>query len=136
MAAYSIYSACFEKENYFEEFYLCKILEINAKTWKDLVKEMNTRLKGKMDFIPIVKAMHLIIRVCGRRRIPRAERRAMIEMCENIQNVLESDSRINTVAAMAFWKVCEYSPLYAGKVTLTDFCKNHDRLEEEKAKVP
>ena len=60
----------------------------------------------------------------------------MIEMCDNIQAAVDSDIRINTIAALAFWKVCQYSALYKDKFTLSDFCKNHEKLEEEGAKVP
>jgi hypothetical protein len=137
MAAYAIYSACFEKENYFEDFYLCKILSIKAKVWKDLVKLMNVRLRNRIDFVPMVKPMHLIIRVCGRRRIRRNEERAMIEMCENIQSVVVNDIRINTIAALAFWKVCEYSVLYSSKYSnLSDFCRSHEKMEDDGAKIP
>ena len=131
MAAYSIYSACFQKENYFEEFYLSKILGMSIKTWKDLVKEMNAVLKGRIDFVPIVKPKHLIIRVCARRRIRKAEELAMVEMCDNIATNSAPDIRINTIAALAFWKVCEYSEMYAGKVQLQDFCKSHEKMQEE-----
>lgn len=106
MAAYSIYSACFEKEDFFEEFYLSKILGVTPKVWKDLVKEMNLRLKNRIDFVPIVRPKHLIIRVCARRKINRAEMNAMVEMCDNIQKVATTDIRINTIAALAFWKIC------------------------------
>ena len=57
-------------------------------------------------------------------------------MCDNIQAAVHSDIRINTVAALAFWKVCEYSSAYKDKFVLNDFCKNHEKLEEEGAKVP
>lgn len=56
--------------------------------------------------------------------------RAMIEMCDNIQNVAQTDIRINTIAALAFWKICEHSTTYAGKYFLTDFCKSHEKMEE------
>ncbi len=45
---------------------------MSIKVWKDLVKEMNVVLKGRIDFVPIVKPKHLIIRVCARRRIRKA----------------------------------------------------------------
>jgi hypothetical protein len=39
--------------------------------------------------------------------------------------------RINTIAAIAFWKVIEFSQKYRDKWTLIDICKNHDKMEEE-----
>ena len=39
---------------------------------------MNSMLKSRIDFVPIVKPMHLIVRVCGRRKVKREERRAMV----------------------------------------------------------
>jgi hypothetical protein len=81
--------------------------------------------------------MHLIIRVCARRKILKPEERAMIEMCDTIQSLVQSDIRINTIAGMAFWKICEYSTTYAGKYALADFCKSHEKMEEEEgAKIP
>ena len=81
-------------------------MDISAQYWKNIVKDMNSLLKSRIDFVPIVKPMHLITRVCGRRKINRIEKMAMIEMCDNIQAAVDCDIRINTVAALAFWKVC------------------------------
>ena len=92
---------------------------------------MNSVLKGKIDFVPIVKPKHLIMRVCARRKIRKLEELAMVEMCENISNNATPDTRINTIAALAFWKVCEYSDRYQGKFTLLDFCKIHEKMQEE-----
>jgi len=51
---------------------------MTIKGWKDLVKEMNAVLKGRIDFVPIVKPKHLIMRVCARRKIRKFEELAMI----------------------------------------------------------
>lgn len=45
------------------------------------------------------------------------------------------DVRINTIAAIAFWKVCEYSALYRSSFSLMDICKNHDKMQEDNAKT-
>ncbi len=108
---------------------------MSARTWKDLVKEMNVLLKNRIDFVPIVKPKHLAIRVCARRKIARSETRAMIETCDTIQRLAESDIRINTIAALAFWKVTEYSANYTGKFTLNDFCKSHEKMQQEDPKI-
>jgi hypothetical protein len=131
MAGYSIYSACFEKENYFEEFNISKVLGLSLRDWKELIKEMNIVLKFKIDFVPVMKPKHVIIRVCRKRKIRHEEERAMVEMCDRIVKAAELDVRINTIAAIAFWKVCEYSQLYKDKVVLNEICKNHDKMQEE-----
>lgn len=90
-------------------------------------------LKPKLDVVPITQSRHLIIRVCKKRGINNQEIRAMIEMCERVKKDLgDVDVRINTIAAIAFWKVLEYSIKYRNKWSLTDFCKNHEKIEEEK----
>lgn len=96
---------------------------------------MNIALKFKIDFVPIMRPKHVIIRVCRRRRIRNDEEKAMIEMCERIVNAGELDVRINTIAAIAFWKVCEYSLLYREKISLADICKNHEKMQEENIKT-
>ena len=135
MAGYAIYSACFEKENYFQEFNICKVLSLSLKDWKDLIKEMNILLKFRIDFVPIMRPKHVIIRVCRRRRIRMEEERAMIEMCQRIVSAGELDVRINTIAAIAYWKVCEYSTLYRTNISLPEICKNHDKMQEENART-
>ncbi len=53
----------------------------------------------------------------------------MIEMCERIVNSGELDVRINTTAAIAYWKVCENSTSYKG-INLNDICRNHEKMQE------
>lgn len=67
---------------------------------------MNQLLKFKIDFVPIVKPKHIIIRVCKRRKIAMEQQKAMIEMCDRIAKDGAIDARNNTIAAIAFWKVC------------------------------
>lgn len=58
----------------------------------------------------------------------------MIEMCERIVKAAELDVRINTIAAIAFWKICENSVHYKDKIALNEICKNHDKMQEENIK--
>jgi hypothetical protein len=60
------------------------VLSLSLKDWKELIKEMNILLKFKIDFVPIMRPRHVIIRVCRRRRIRLEEERAMIEMADRI----------------------------------------------------
>lgn len=59
----------------------------------------------------------------------------MIEMCQRIVSAGELDVRINTIAAIAYWKVCEYSTLYRTNISLPEICKNHDKMQEENART-
>jgi len=38
--------------------------------------------------------------------------------------------RSHTIAAIAFWKVCQFSKRYHNRIDLRHVCKNHDRLIE------
>ena len=58
----------------------------------------------------------------------------MIEMCDRIVKAAELDVRINTIAAIAFWKVCQHSLYYKDKISLNEICKNHDKMQEENVK--
>lgn len=107
---------------------------LSLKDWKDLIKEMNNILKFKIDFVPIMKPKHVIIRVCRRRKIRHEEEKAMIEMAERIVKAAELDVRINTIAAIAFWKITEHSLTYKDKIPLNEICKNHDKMQEENVK--
>lgn len=55
-------------------------------------------------------------------------------MCERIVKAGELDVRINTIAAIAFWKICEYSLRYKDTISLAEICKNHDKMQEESLK--
>ena len=59
----------------------------------------------------------------------------MVEMCERIQVNGSFDFRINTVAAMAFWKVLQYSQKYQNKYSLSDVCKSHDKMQEDGQRI-
>lgn len=37
----------------------------------------------------------------------------------------------NTLAALIFWKICEYSQRYRNKLTLNEVCQKHKHLEEQ-----
>lgn len=111
------------------------MIGLSLKDWKDLIKEMNIVLKFKIDFVPIMKPKHVIIRVCRKRKIKMEEERAMIEMCERIVKAAELDVRINTIAAIAFWKICEHSLLYKDKIVLAEICKNHEKMQDENIKT-
>jgi hypothetical protein len=80
VAYYSIFSSCFERQNYFEEFNICKVANISLGNWKDVIRELNNFLKDKIEFIPVTQAKHVILRVCRKRKIRAAEEKAMIEM--------------------------------------------------------
>lgn len=107
---------------------------LSLKDWKELIKEMTNVLKFKIDFVPVMKPPHVIIRVCRKRKIRHEEEKAMIEMADRIVNAAELDVRTNTIAAIAFWKVCEYSIHYKDRITLNEICKNHDKMQEENVK--
>ena len=68
------------------------------------------------------------MRVCRKRKIKTAEEKAMIEMSERIYASGEFDIRNNTIAAIAFWKVCEYSMTYYDQINLADVCKSHEKM--------
>jgi len=128
VSCYSVFSACFEKENYFEEFNVCKFANIGVAAWRDVVRELNNFLKDKIEFIPVTQAKHMIMRVCRKRKIRAAEERAMIEMSERIISCGEFDIRNNTIAAMVFWKVCENSEEYIDQINLNDICRSHEKM--------
>ena len=121
-------------KNYFEEFNICKFGNISLSNWKDVVRELNNFLKDKIEFIPVTMAKHVLLRVCRRRKIRAAEERAMVEMSERIYASGEFDIRNNTIAAISFWKVCEYSNLYADQINLNECCKNHEKMIEDGVK--
>lgn len=79
----------------------------------------------------MTQAKHVIMRVCRKRKIRAAEEKAMIEMSERIYASGEFDIRNNTIAAIAFWKVCEASNLYKDQLYLTDVCKSHEKMMSE-----
>ena len=57
----------------------------------------------------------------------------MLEMCDRITKLGQLDLRLNTLAAICFWKFCEHSVTYQNiYVNLGDFCKNHEKMLEEK----
>lgn len=58
----------------------------------------------------------------------------MIQMCEKIYKCGEFDIRSNTIAAIAFWKVCENSKHYCNEINLNDCCRNHEKMIEEGVK--
>lgn len=49
-------------------------------------------------------------------------------MSERIKASGLFDIRNNTIAAIAFWKVCEYSKLYSDQISLNECCKNHEKM--------
>lgn len=59
----------------------------------------------------------------------------MVQMCERITKSADLDVRMNTVAAIAFWKICENSIYYKDKISLNEVCKNHDKMQEENIKT-
>ena len=78
MAAYSLYSACFQNELYFEDYHIYhKWLKISREDWRKIVKEMNSLLAQKIDFIPVEKTWHYTLRVCKKRKVPFEEEKAM-----------------------------------------------------------
>lgn len=52
----------------------------------------------------------------------------MIEMCERITKYSTIDVRSPTIAAIAFWKVCQFSQKYKHRIVLSHLCRNHERL--------
>lgn len=131
---YSILAACFERENYYEEFNICKVANYSLPAWKDIVRYLNNNFKQHLAPLPLTEPRHIILRVCRKRKVRPLEERAMIEMCEKIHQSGEFDIRNNTMAAIAFWKVTELSPLYAELFPLNDICKNHEKMIEEGAR--
>ena len=130
-----MYSVCFEKENYFEDYNICKVLQLSFSDWRRLTDEMYKNFSDQMESLPKLKPKHIIMRVCRRLGVRRDEERAMVEMCERIQANGNFDFRINTIAAMAFWKVLEYSTKYANKYPLGEVCKSHDKMQEDGMRI-
>lgn len=52
-------------------------------------------------------------------------------MCERIAKDGAIDARNNTIAAIAFWKVCENSETYKDKFNLIEICKTHDKMQAD-----
>jgi hypothetical protein len=52
-------------------------------------------------------------------------------MCERIGKYSTADVRTHTIAAIAFWKICQFSSRYNKRIDLRHVCKNHDRLIEK-----
>lgn len=51
-------------------------------------------------------------------------------MCERIAKYSVADVRTHTIAAIAFWKICQFSLRYKDRIDLRHICKGHDRLIE------
>lgn len=51
-------------------------------------------------------------------------------MCERIAKFSNADVRSHTIAAIAFWKVSQFSTRYHDRIDLKHMCKSHDRLIE------
>lgn len=49
-------------------------------------------------------------------------------MCERIGKYSTIDVRSPTIAAIAFWKICQYSKKYNSRIVLAHVCRAHDRL--------
>lgn len=89
---------------------------------------MNSILRAYIDVVPIVLPKHIVMKVCKYRHINIEEQNAMVEMCERIAQYSTADVRYHTIAAIAFWKICQFSTRYRNRVLLQHLCKSHDRL--------
>ena len=56
----------------------------------------------------------------------------MVEMCDRIHKYCNLDARPSTIAALVFWKVCQFSTNYHDRINLVHLCKNHERLIQQK----
>jgi len=52
LAHYCIYSVCFQKEIFNQEFNICKLLGCKINDLKELINKLNSRLRGKINYIP------------------------------------------------------------------------------------
>ena len=44
------------------------------------------------------------------------------------------DAKSGTIAALAFWKVCQYSEKYSKGFSLSDICESHEKMLEKREK--
>ncbi len=49
-------------------------------------------------------------------------------MCDNIDKYAALDVRVHTIAAISFWKVCQYSIHHKDAFPLSEVCKSHEKL--------
>ena len=52
-------------------------------------------------------------------------------MVDNIQSNTNLDVRAATLAALVFWKTCQYSKRYKDRIQLTKICRHHEKLIEK-----
>ena len=58
----------------------------------------------------------------------------MIEMANRILRNTPIDARAQTVAALCFWKITQYSKLYRDCFDMNDYCKSYEKLLAENIK--
>ena len=115
-AAYSLYSACFQNERYFEDFDIYHdMLKIKRDAWRSLVKDINGQIQKKIDFYPMEKTWHYTLRVCMERGVNKIETDAMTEMSNKIAESVVQGNRRSTMACCIFWQICTYSSTYKDK---------------------
>lgn len=107
-------------------------MKTSREEWRKIVKELNSLLAQKIDFVPIERTWHYTLRVCRKRKISFEEEKAMKDMCERIAKEITGGTRRSTTAACVFWKICEHSRKLKDSITLNEICKkskeNSDKL--------
>ena len=102
--------------------------EFPYKQWKDILTELSNTLREYIDELPYNSPQHVIRKMCMRRNIDGREEKAMLEMCNRVCLSSRVDSRPGTVAALCFWKVCQFSKRYEKRIDLANVCRNHEKL--------
>lgn len=93
-----------------------------------MTRDLNSILRNYLEFVPICQPKHIILKICKKRNICIHEQLAMIEMCERIMKYSTIDVRSPTIAAISFWKVCQFSKRYKNRIVLSHLCRSHERL--------
>ena len=96
--------------------------------WKDIVQEFYNLLRGVIVELSSNPTLDLLSNVCRIRHIKKEEVSAMLDMCRNIQSKTNLDARPQTVAAIVFWKICQFSSRYYKRIVLEKICRNHEKL--------